>query len=46
MFARTAIKYKYGYQIPRDYNEAIRLDELNGNTKWKDAVALEISQIF
>ena len=46
MFARTAIKYKYGYQIPRDYNEAIRLDELNGNTKWRDAVALEILQIF
>mgnify|MGYP001119870468 FL=1 len=35
----------FGYQIPRDYKEALELDRLNGNTKWQDAVAVELAQI-
>ncbi len=41
----TAPRYKYGFEIPRDYAHAMRLDEQNKNTKWKDAVALELLQI-
>jgi hypothetical protein len=27
-------KYKLGYQIPRDYKEAMKFDKLNRNEKW------------
>jgi len=42
---RTAPKYKYGIEIPRNYEDAMRLDRLNGNTKWSDATKLELKQI-
>jgi hypothetical protein len=41
----TAPRYKYGFKIPRDYTHAMQLDEKNKNTRWKDAVALELMQI-
>jgi hypothetical protein len=31
----TAPKYKYGYEIPRTYERAKRLDKKNGNTLWE-----------
>jgi hypothetical protein len=34
---RQSPKYKFRYRIPKDYEEALKLDELNQNTKWKDA---------
>ena len=43
---RSAPKYMFGYQIPRDYKEAVKLDELNGNTKWQDCTRLEMQQLF
>ena len=42
---RTAPKYMYGFQIPRNYEEAIYLDSQNGDTKWADATALEMIQL-
>ena len=41
----TAPKYKYGFQVPKNYKEAKRLDEMNGNTKWQDAIDLELAQL-
>ena len=41
----TSHKYKYGYEIPRTYEQAIRLDNKNGNTLWADAIKLELQQI-
>jgi hypothetical protein len=41
----TAPKYKYGYEIPRTYEQARRLDEKNGNTLWGDATILKLNQI-
>ena len=38
--------YKYGVQVPRDHNEALWLDEKNGNTRWADAEKLEIQQLL
>ena len=35
----------YGIQVPRDYKEALLLDEQNGNTKWQDCTALEMQQL-
>jgi hypothetical protein len=42
---RQSPKYKFGYRIPKDYEEALKLDELNQNTKWKDATVTEMSQL-
>jgi hypothetical protein len=38
-------KYKFGYRVPKDYEEALKLDELNQNTKWKDATITKMSQL-
>jgi transposase InsO family protein len=42
---RTAPKYMYGFEIPKDYNDALRLDRLHGNTKWQDCTKLEMDQL-
>jgi hypothetical protein len=41
----TATKYKYGYEIPKSYEHATRLDAQAGNTQWQDATALEMAQL-
>jgi hypothetical protein len=41
----TPPRYKYGYEIPRTYEQAKLLDQKNGNTLLGDATALEFSQI-
>jgi hypothetical protein len=41
----TAPRYKYGFEVPRTYEEALRLDKRNGNTKWADAAKFELTQI-
>jgi hypothetical protein len=38
-------RYKYGYEIPRNSDHAIMLDSKSKNTRWKDSVDLELSQI-
>ena len=30
-------KYKYGFEVPRDYDHVLQLDQQNGNMKWFDA---------
>ena len=42
---RRSVKYKFGFQVPRDYREATELDKLHGNTRWADAIKLELDQI-
>jgi hypothetical protein len=42
---RQSPKYKFGYRIPKDYEEALKLDELNQNTKWEVATITEMSQL-
>ena len=42
---RASARYQHGFQVPKDYNDAIRLDKENGNTHWQDAMDLELSQI-
>jgi len=38
-------RFKYGYEIPRTYDQAIRLDDRNKNAAWKEAINLELKQI-
>ena len=35
----------FGFEIPRNYAEALRLDEKNCNTRWKDCTQLELDQL-
>jgi hypothetical protein len=42
---RNAPRYKFGYHIPCNYNEAMQFDLKNGNTLWREATNLEMSQL-
>ena len=42
---KTSRKYMFGFQIPRNYAEALKLDEQNGNTRWKDYTMLELQKL-
>ena len=42
---RNRPKYKYGFQVPHNHQEAVLIDEREGNTKWQDSEVLEINQI-
>ena len=42
---RASIRYKYGFEVPKDYKDALRIDKENDNTKWQDAIDLELDQI-
>ena len=37
--------YQFGFLIPKDYKQALQLDEQNGNNKWYDATKLTMDQI-
>jgi hypothetical protein len=42
---RTAPNYQCGYEVPKDYQHAVRLDERAGNTKWQDSTKLDMNQL-
>ena len=42
---RASARYQHGFQVPKDYNDAMRLDKENGHTHWQDAMDLELTQI-
>ena len=42
--SRSAV-CQFGFLIPKDYKQALLLDEQNGNSKWYDATKLEMDQI-
>ena len=42
---RASARYQHGFQVPKDYNDAIILDKENSNTHWQDAMDLELTQI-
>ena len=39
---RTKPVYMYGYQVPRNHEQAMELDRQNGNTKWRDSEKEEL----
>ena len=41
----SAPKFNNGFEIPRTYEQAVRLDERNGNTKYQDSTVLELQQM-
>ena len=38
-------KYKFGTQVPMNVRHALKLDQMNGNQDWRDAIAKELKQI-
>ena len=42
---RTSPKYKYGFEVPRDYKHSVKLDNKFGTTKWRDSIKLEMDQL-
>ena len=42
---RASARYQHGFQVQKNYNDAMRLDKENGNTHWQDAMDLELTQI-
>ena len=43
---RNRPRYKYGFQVPRNHEEAVLIDEREGNRKWQDSEELELKQLF
>jgi hypothetical protein len=42
---RNTPRYKFGYHIPCNYDEAMQFDLKNGNMLWQEATNLEMSQL-
>src|SRR5687767_5164979 len=42
---RTQAKFKYGYEIPKDFKHAIEIDQCNGNILWQDATRLKMDSM-
>ena len=38
-------KFKYGFEIPRNFKHAVEIDKWNGNTLWQDATKLELDSM-
>ena len=43
---RASARYQHGFQVPKDFNDAISLDKENSNTHWQDEMDLELTQIY
>jgi Reverse transcriptase (RNA-dependent DNA polymerase) len=39
---RTKPTYKYGFLVPRNHDQAMEIDQRNGNSLWRDAEIFEI----
>ena len=36
---------KFGYQVPRNLQDAYKLDKENGNSKWAEAIRVEVNKL-
>jgi hypothetical protein len=41
---RTAPKYMYGFEVPKDYEHAVKLDDRNRTNKWVESTRIEMQQ--
>ena len=44
-FYRVTPRFKYGFEVPKNFEDAKKLDRKNGNTKWQDSNILEHEQL-
>jgi hypothetical protein len=50
IIAKTKLSYwakthKYGFEVPKDYNDCVRIDRENGDTLWQDGVRKEMKTV-
>ena len=38
---QVAVKYKYGFKVPKDYKRGMEMDKIAGNNKWRNTNILE-----
>ena len=43
---QLAIQYLYGYEALRDCKDALMIDMQNGNSKWQEAIDLDLGGIM
>ena len=41
----TAPRFKYGYEVPKTYADALKLDSQAGNHKWEESTKAEMEQL-
>jgi hypothetical protein len=41
----NGIKYMFGVEVPNGVNHVLKLDEANGNHKWREAIEKELTQL-
>ena len=39
-------EFKYGIELPRNWQDILRIDKANGNTNWQDAVKKEVAALI
>ncbi len=50
IIAKTKLSYwakthKYGFEVPKDYDDCVRIDRENGDTLWQDGVRKEMKTV-
>ena len=43
---KRGVHYKFGVQVPNDYNHAVELDSQNKNKEWDASVDTEVNKIL
>ena len=43
---KDVTKFKFGVEVPKNANDALRIDKDNGNNNWQQAIDLEVKQIL
>jgi hypothetical protein len=46
MSYKSAPVYMFGHQVPRNHEQAVKIDRANGNTKWQDSERIEKDQLL
>jgi hypothetical protein len=41
----SAQQYKYGFEVPTNYEDTVRIDCQNASMKWQDAVRMELESV-
>ena len=44
--SKSSRPFKYGFEVPQNWSDILRLDAANGNRKWQDAVMKEVAALL
>ena len=43
---KSKAEFQYGFEVPKNWDDIIRIDNAAGNTKWQDAVEKEVTALI